>query len=667
MPDIAPQEAMPNILVKEAAPAIPTTTRDKVVADARKKLEESTWEESAKVIIKPVEGGKIAQKIEQIGIERDNSGAKVRTPEEQTRYEAAQKESALAQKYVEVGYDQLSRDDQTNLRTKILEEAQRQPLISDAVRGLTPTQKQAYVERLLRDPRLRNEAQGRIEELVNSPDLVNAVSEAKADLEEAQNQLTDATADQQETERRFSMLDALSKQYERDATTGKGIAGSKAETLDNLRNDSPTIKAEIPTHQAAVESAQAIVNSLRNEREMAQGKVDIRSQQDIDTEMQGIQGQRTSIASQLQTANSNQQLNYLNRQDQILAEQFAALSRERQLVMKTVQPRDVTEIDRDIKRAETKLANARKGLSERQAKLQQVSDFEAEERDIENRRKEAKEDKAQKDIEVRRLTAEVAKKQKAYEDAKALRESQEQDLVTGFSTIIETAAREQMIDEIEKAKSALDQALGEQKTQAASADEKEMYDALRETWLGTERRRKRGIPGFRAETRYRPINKAQVNADFIYLMNNGPDDLMKTILYKRMNPATKANYTSTEVDDLMKNESFVKKMQPEMVKHLIGRKALTGGLTSEDVDIILQAPWGGNAIIDRGLAEKSDLRATVEGVMGQGALERHDFKEKFGQLARKHPSWILLLFGIPLAAVGALTMGVAEEAVNQQR
>jgi hypothetical protein len=290
--------------------------------------------------------------------------------------------------------------------------------------------------------------------------------------------------------------------------------------------------------------------------------------------------------------------------------------------------------------------------------------------------------KREKDVAVRSLQAELSKRQKALADAKALRESQEQDLVTGFSTIIETATREQMVNEIDKAQSALTKALEEQKAKAASDDEKEMYDALREEWLGPEKTRKRGIPGFRAETRYRPINKAQVNADFSYLMNNGPDDLMRRILLGntavdgldnrtagkgRINPATGAIYTPEEVDDLMKNESFVKKMQPEMVKHLIGRKALTGGLTSEDVDIILQAPWGGNAIIDRGLAEKSDLRAAVEKVMGQGALERHDFKEKFGQLARKHPSWILLLFGIPLAAVGALTMGAAEEAINQQR
>jgi hypothetical protein len=362
MPDIAPQEAMPNILVKEAAPAIPTTTRDKVVADARKKLEESTWEESAKVIIKPVEGGKIAQKIEQIGIERDNSGAKVRTPEEQTRYEAAQKESALAQKYVEVGYDQLLTDDQTKLRTKILEEAQRQPLISDAVRGLTPTQQQAYVERLLRDPRLRNEAQGRIEELVSSPDLVNAVSEAKAALKETEDSLADAVEDQREADRRFKQAKALADAYRLDAR-GNPV-GDKAVDLAELEENRTTNEIEIPDYEQRVVTADSRIQALQRELQIAENTPITRSIADVDGDISGARGKLDNLAEQLATATGAERRLLLRREDNINQE-IRELNREKQLIMRTAIPRDAETIKGDIERAQNDADQARKDLNER--------------------------------------------------------------------------------------------------------------------------------------------------------------------------------------------------------------------------------------------------------------------------------------------------------------
>src|SRR3989344_1880424 len=146
------------------------------------------------------------------------------------------------------------------------------------------------------------------------------------------------------------------------------------------------------------------------------------------------------------------------------------------------------------------------------------------------------------------------------------------------------------------------------------------------------------------------------------LIQNGPDALAENILSGRTNPTTGAPFTPAEITSLIQNKEFMTKMQPEMVKQLLTRKHLTGGFTKEDIFQIEQTPWG-KGMIDQAINNVSQYNSVIEKAFGAGALSRHGFKERFAQIARNNPLWMLLLLGIPLAAIGALTMEATKEEI----
>ena len=104
----------------------------------------------------------------------------------------------------------------------------------------------------------------------------------------------------------------------------------------------------------------------------------------------------------------------------------------------------------------------------------------------------------------------------------------------------------------------------------------------------------------------------------------------------------------------MSDQAFVDKFQPEVVKQVLARKILTGGLKNEDIHIITNTKWG-EGMIGAALKQNKEFREAVEGVMGESALNAAPgFWSRFGEQATKNPGWFLLfLTGIGILAVGA--------------
>ena len=188
-----------------------------------------------------------------------------------------------------------------------------------------------------------------------------------------------------------------------------------------------------------------------------------------------------------------------------------------------------------------------------------------------------------------------------------------------------------------------------------------MWDALKDRWLGPERRRR--FLGLGEGTPYRPINKQKVNEDFSSLLDKGPEEIFKKMLDGRTNPTTGALYTPAEIDALIQNKDFVNRMQPEMIKQLIGRKILTGGVSREDIHIITNVQWGKD-MISGAMEKNEEFKKNVESVIGAGAISRAGFFERFAQEARKNPWWLLLLiFGAGVLGLKAAQMTTGQEGI----
>ena len=230
--------------------------------------------------------------------------------------------------------------------------------------------------------------------------------------------------------------------------------------------------------------------------------------------------------------------------------------------------------------------------------------------------------------------------------------------MAGFKGVVSEAINEQLNAEVQRLTEALNEEVGSLKEKAKESNEKVMYEALQEEFVKTETRR-RGIFGKKEKARV--VDKTKVNNYFDKIMTQGPEAAMRDLIMSRTNPETGNPFTGTEADAILANKEYVEKMQPEVVKQLIGRKILIGGMTNNDIDIIVRSQWG-RGMIEQAMAINEEYRKAVEMVTGVGGTQSHGFWEKFRQQAKKHPWWWLLLLGAPLAfGISAVRMAPEEE------
>lgn len=600
-------ETIPKTIIREAQPATPTAGSS---AELAKKVNEEVdavgFREGLELAKKtPIAESKISQKIEQIGIERDDTtGAKARTPEEQQRYDSAKISSELTSKFVESGYDSLNDVQKGFVRNKLLTELRSRPALASEMSGLNNTQQIALAERLLRDPSYINKSRERLEEILDNPNFdETAITNAQYYMEDAQIEQKDKDITVKEINDRIKSNNAQLKEYARAAN---GIAtGSLAIEMDAIKTNLNTIKSELLVKKQELSSATSRVDALKEERSLSM--------------------------------------------------RYGA----------TAGRRAVADIDSELITARGDVTTAQTEVNTRQQQIDRLNELTTSEQQLKERKTELAEEKREKDKALQKANIDLRRKQQILEDLKTLRTGQEQDLVDNLGNVFESATGKWINDQVEAATTEMDKQLVKLKETTNDNNKKAMYDALRERWLGAQRTRRKGLIGFRSAERYRPIDRNVTNADFAVLIQSGPDQLARNILDGRTNPTTNAHYTLDEINSLIQNKEFMAEMRPEMVKQLLTRKHLTGGFTHEDIFLLEQSPWG-KGMINEAIANVDKYKGVIESAFGAGALNTHGFKDKFIQIARNNPLWMLLLLGIPVAAIGALTMQATAESIQQQ-
>lgn len=603
-------EVMPKVIIQEkAAPAAPTRA-DEVAKKVSEKINEGSWREGLEIRKGvPLSEGKITDKIDQIGIERDADGKKVRTAGaggDQERYDKAIKAANQIKNFVEKGYDGLSTAEKNALIARVLSELKSRPSLAAEITGMSGAEKIAQAERILRDPSYVEATRKGLQDILETAPIdETSIAAARNAQEDADLELKEKEAERNEVDARRIKNENLMKQYERDATGTPLATSTLAVEMERLKTAKPTLETELAVWNGEAKRLEAQLASLIRESQASQKK--------------GWTGRATA------------------------------------------------DILTDISTAEGNLATAQEQAAIRQAGLTRLTDLQTEEATLEQRQAEIGSQLREKDAAFQKAKLELDRRTRTLEDLKAIRASQENDLVSGFEGVFETATGEWIAKQIDSASRLIDDELAKLESTATDGNEKAMYDALKDRYLAPERTRKKGVYGFRSEQKYRPINRANVNADYATLLDKGPTDVMMSLLTSRENPSNPGhNYTEDEARKVLENKAFADKMQPEVIKQLLARKQITGGFTAEDVHAILSAPWGEGAL-EKARTFNATVQAEIEKTFGVGALNRHGFKERFGQLARNKPWLIALIFGIPIIAVGALAMEATSETINQQR
>jgi len=302
--------------------------------------------------------------------------------------------------------------------------------------------------------------------------------------------------------------------------------------------------------------------------------------------------------------------------------------------------RTTAEIDKDIDDTNARIENLKKKAQPLERDLAKIKQLEDEETTLKTRKKALDTEKSKATAELTKAKAESVATQINLDNARALRESGEEDLVVALESTFDRAANDCVNEKVVKLIQQLDENKKEEKKQREGTRARLIDDSTEGRWT-------------KEENEKRKLKKKEINDDFKDLMDHGPESLLVNLLRGKINPDTGIPF----VDDLeiktflQKNSEFAEKMQQDTVSELIARKFAVGGLTKEEIFEITMSPWGKKAI--EAASEKyTFFKDQVEKLFGQGAMKKAGFWERLCQVMQKNPwNWGLLLAGGLIGAI----------------
>ena len=608
-------EVVPKTIIKEAPVAVVAPGASKatseMIAKGRQKLEEGKFQEALKIVQSPpIEQRKISEKLEQFGTARNaTTGAKELTPAELARRTKAEDGAKLVKKFIEGGYDNMdtsSGGEQEMLRDVFLDAAKLRPMLEQEMQGMNDVQKQAFAERYLKDPRFSKEVRGVFQDLLNPEKKLVDISKFQDDKETADLDLEDAKAEKADHQRGWDQNDLQLAEHEaRSAKRGKPpVEGAKYLRLQGLTNEIQVLRNDLNANRTDLATAQGDVKRFRDELVNAQRFASIRAGT-------GTARSEAEIKRDFDTATLRE-----------------TSARER-----------VSQLDGELK---TKEGEAKIIDEEHQTLIERRKELDAKKRTLE---------RAVKDKE-----REAAKKQWALQDAKTVREGEEQDLSDKFNSVFSEASDKVLNNDLEKANEAFNAELEVRKNQATDNNEKALLDGIERGMLvDAPIIRKKGLLGFRTKEETRPMSKEKVISYHGTLMKNGPLEPAVRLLITQDNPAAGVKgvkYSEPEARAILANKAFADKMLPIVTEQILARKMLVGGITQEDIHIVVNAQWGKD-MLDKARDRNKAYFDAVEKDMGPGAFDAPNFHEKLAEKIKKHPWWLYLILGIPFLVGGA--------------
>lgn len=602
MPAPSPEQVIPKALIKEAIPAAAAPgSVDSLAQKVSEKLDQGDWKEALKLRKKEaVKESKISEKIEQIGVERDATTG----VKNRTPQEQARYNDAKAA---------------AELAKKFVEKG---------YAAITPAEQTALQNFVLNETALRPALAAELstltptqqkeyaERILKDPLFSAKAKEILSNLL-SQEQLADSVTPAKD---KFEEADLKRQEKEAEVTEVRARITDVDTALDSFKRD--------PTGVAIGTSAQELDR--------------------INGTLSTVLSELVALRQDLQDAQSKLQM----------------LVAERANASRYTGGRPITEIDPDITTENAKIRTAQGAISTRETDLAKKTQLEQSEAKLKEDKKTSQREEQTKTAEFNKIKLETQKRARELADAQALRASQEQDLVDGFKNVFSEATSAAIDESVDKAEKSFTKELEDLKKKTDDQNEKAFYDGLSERYLGPQRRRFRGVFGAGRSETYRPISRGKVEADFRTLITEGPEDVMKGILENSNNPVTGVNYTPAEITTFISNTEYVSKLQPEVVKQLISKKILTGGLRPEDVNLIVNSRWG-QGMLEQGIANNEEAKKAIEKIMGAGAVSQPGFGERLSQEVSKHPWWLISLLGIPLLLGGAAAMSAKDFNISE--
>ncbi len=600
MPEIQLPKVLSRAIINETLPINPTPEQE-LGHKMRAEREKGKWREAIELTknIKPIEQSTIDKKAGEIGVERDQTGAKHRSGPEQARYDEFTSRAKLAKDFLDKGYDNLSTapvDEKKIIADSIRAIINSHILLSSEFQALaSDAERQQAIARFLKDPsyisKLRERVAGILDpekKLLDEQELVNKDGDWKAKqlkTKEEQNSKSKLEDKIRETDNKL-------KDFERPAT---GSKGKKAEDLDNLRSNLPKFQAELTPLKSTLEDQKERLEHLRRYRDGV-------SRGDVRGEMDRILGQI----------------------------------------------QDTTEI---IRKTQAE-------IEQREAKVREFRELETSEERLIEDKKTAESGKKDKDLDIKNAELEESKAKRALEDLKRVRENQEQDIVDKMKNSFGDAFNDYLEKELTTLEQMANAEIDRKKKEASTNVEQAMFGALRERWLGPPKTIEEGPLWKRKKVTKRDINETQVDEDLKEL-GEDVENLMKEMLETRKNLDTGVNYTRTNTDEIFSDKSdnsFFDRMRLELAQQLLAKKFQIGSPSQEDINLIQSSPWG-KKLAERELANNPAFRRTVEQEMGKSETSNPDFFKKFIEQAKKKPWLLVLLTGLP----GLLLLGKLEK------
>lgn len=606
MAALPPPDRLAGMAVAREAPRTPaagiTPETRRLVEDMNRKADDGRWREGvAMARMGPETGQRIAAKNEEIGINYDaTTGKKARTRQERARYEEANKWAARNEKFLRVGYDGMDPTpggEQEQLLADVLAEAALFPVLKAQLDKMNPGQLQAFAERILKEGRLSAEGKQIMDGLLNPERRLlsdGEIFEKQDELRGVELKRDNKNQEVEDLKKQVTAVEQQLNRFARDAAGNPLPTAGDAIEMDRLRGLRASHQAELTTLRRDLGTKQTEFDNLTDEYNAARSA--------------GWTGRPSA---------------------DVLAERTAAR----------------TELDR-----------IKNDVNTREAELQKLTSLEQDHQRLQEQRTTLIKDQRDRELERDTFDLEAKKLQRDLEDKKSVRTSEEMDLVKGYKNLIRESAAKTFEAELQAEAERANTELETLKQQTGDQNEKAMYDAIATGWRGAAQRRMRGgFLGMGAhEETYYPINRALVNTDFATLMmpRRGPEQIGIRLLTTQINSETGRVYTVAEARALINNKEYWDKMRPEVVKHLLAKRATIGGLSTEDISYITDTNWGQEAI-QKAFEHNSQLKSNVEAALGQGVLSQ-GFWPRLGQEFRRHPWWFFLILSLPLAVTGAV-------------
>jgi len=488
---------------------------------------------------KPVENPKAQHLIERnIAGTRNPDGSSKRSPEQQRRFDEANKHNSLAQTLIEKGVDSLS-DEQFKLATgSVREVLDKIPEVRQLWSGLTIEQINQEIIQLLKNPDFIAKIREARSKATDESKLITVDSvAAQAKFEAVKTKKGQAERNLAQNNGEHEDISARLEQFE-DRTATDGRKGAKLEELEKLEEEAPDLTARQEEIERLSEGTQARVRDLEN----------------------------TQLALALK--------------GKVSPEMDAQLSEKR------------TEADnyrKEMSTTRTRLAR-REALQREKAGLQErKGQLEQQRIDLENAVSEAIREHSLAQAELDSISLERTQAEEEFVAGlrNVLRDGTFAYLETKIADTEQTLAR--MLDEEfaqtqDKAEKAL---VAGVKSRYVGKPHKEKRGGFlgmgaREEW----------VPG---------LPKGEViDGDYQkYLESGNPVPLVRSLLEAGRDPTTGERLLSDkEVTNLLTNQEFIQKVGPRAIEELLRARLKTGEITENEATIIANHDWGAAAILE---------------------------------------------------------------------